>query len=87
MTNKIIDLAKSRKPVRVKFKAPMPYRDDQIAVGYLDVVTGDCVFFHENGKFWGYKKYNPTKEVPNLLAEVAASLKWASKNASPGSEL
>ena len=43
----------------------------------MNVITGECMFFHENGNYWSYKKYN--------IEET--SLKWASQNSSPGSEL
>jgi len=70
----------------VKFKTKMPYYDSEIATGHMNVITGECVFFHEDGKYWTYKKYT-MEDTTQLLADVASSLKWASKNSSPGSEL
>lgn len=64
----------------------MPYFDSQTAIGHMDIITGDCVFYHKNGKFWTYKKY-PKREIPNLLMDVQSSLKWASDSSSPKSEL
>jgi len=57
-----------------------------MAVGHLNLLTGECAFFHENGKYWTYKKY-PSSEIPDLLADLHSSLKWASQNSSPMSEL
>lgn len=64
----------------VKFKTKMPYYNSEIATDHMNVITGECVFFHENGKYQTYKKYTMEKTL-------APSLKWASKNPSPGSEL
>jgi len=70
----------------VKFKSKMPYYDSEIAIGHMNVLTSECMFFHQNGKYWSYKKYK-IEEIPSLIADVSSSLKWASKNSSPGSEL
>jgi hypothetical protein len=85
-SNKIVDISTSRKPGMVKFKTKMPYYDSEIATGHMNLITGECVFFHENGKYWTYKKYT-MEQTLELLADVSPSLKWASKNPSPGSEL
>jgi len=85
-SNKIVDLATSKKVGMVKFKTKMPYFDSEMAVGHLNLLTGECAFFHENGKYWTYKKY-PSSEIPDLLADLHSSLKWASQNSSPMSEL
>ena len=47
----------------------MPYYDTEIAVGHMNILTGDCVFYHENGKYWTYKKY-PPEDIPGLIADV-----------------
>lgn len=86
LSDKIVDLATSKKVGMVKFKIRMPYFDSEMAVGHMNLVTGECVFFHENGKYWTYKKYL-SSEIPALLADVHSSLKWPSKNPSPRSEL
>lgn len=85
-SNKIVDITTSRKPGMVKFKTKMPYYDSEIATGHMNLITGECGFFHENGKYWTYKKYS-VEDTLVLLADVSPSLKWASKNPSPGSEL
>lgn len=88
LSDKIVDVttAKSTKIGRVKFKKKMPYFDSEIAIGHMDIITGDCFFYHENGKFWTYKKYS-NREIPDLLMDVRSSLKWASDSSSPKSEL
>ena len=50
----------------VKFKMKMPYYDSEIAIGNMNVLTGECMFFHENGNYWGYKKYN-MEETTRLI--------------------
>jgi len=76
MTNKIIDLATSTKPNRVKIELPtMPYDDREKAIGYMDTKTGDCAFFHEDGKYWTYKKYEKD-EISSTLAK-SDSIKYA----------
>ena len=79
LSDKILDVttAKSRKIGRVKFETKMPYYDSEIAIGHMDIITGDCFYYHKNGKFWTYKKYSK-KEIPDLLTDVQSSLKWAS---------
>ena len=56
LRNKIINLATSTKSGMVKIELPMPYYDTELAVGHLDMTTGDCAFFHQDGKYWSYKK-------------------------------
>ena len=85
LRDKIIDLAISRKPGMAKFEAPMPYSQSEQAVGYLDMTTEDCVFFHKDGRYWSYKKYTPEK-ITTLIAK-ADSFKLASKNQGPRPEL
>lgn len=85
-SNKIVDITTSRKPGMIKFKTKMPYYDLEIATGHMNLITGECVFFHENGKYWTYKKYT-REETLELVADAHPSLKWSSKNLSPGSEL
>ena len=68
----------------IKFKTKMPYYDTETAIGHMNILTGDCVFFHENGKYWTYTKYKKEDILP-LIAEVQPSLKLASKG--PKSEL
>ena len=48
----IIGLATSRKPGMVKFEIPMFYFPSQNTIAYLDKITGECVYFHENGSLW-----------------------------------
>jgi hypothetical protein len=50
----------------------------------MNVTTGECAFYHENGKYWTYKKYT-MEQTLDLRADVSSSLKWASKNLNPGS--
>lgn len=69
--NKIVNLATSTEPSMVKIEVPMPYYETKKAIGYLDMVSGDCVFFHENGKYWGYKIYN-SDELQILLPECTS---------------
>ena len=78
--DKIIDLATSTKPgmIKIELPIPMPYYDTEQAVGHLDMTTGDCVFFHQNGKYWSYKKYTP-EEVKNVLPKCD-SVKVAREN-------
>lgn len=64
MRDKIIDLATSTKPGMIK---PMPYYDTEQAVGYLDMIPGDCFFFHKNGKYWSYKKYTRVERINLIL--------------------
>ena len=45
MRNKIINLATSTNSGMVKIELPMPYFDTELAVGYLNMITGDCFFF------------------------------------------
>jgi len=88
LSDKIVDIttAKSTKIGRVKFEKKMPYFDSEIAIAHMDIITGDCFFYHKNGKFWTYKKY-PRSEIPNLLMDLHSSLKWASDSSSPKFEL
>ena len=85
LRDKIINIARSTKPGMIKIELPMPYYDTEKAVGHLDMTTGDCVFFHQNGKYWDYKKYTPD-EVKNLLTKCD-SVKIAKKNQEPSPEL
>jgi hypothetical protein len=50
---------KSTEPGMARFIAPPPYYDTEQAIQYLNEITGDCYYFHLNGKFWGYIKYEP----------------------------
>jgi hypothetical protein len=72
-SNKIVDLTTSREIGMVKFKMKMSYYDSEIAIGYINIYTGECFFSHKNGKYWGYKKYN-MKETTRMLADVFSSL-------------
>ena len=69
----------------IKIELPMPYFDTELAVGHLNMITGDCFFFHKNGKYWGYKKYTQD-EVRNLLPKCN-SVKIAKINQDPRPEL
>jgi hypothetical protein len=71
----------------VKIEIPMPYFDTQLAIGHMNLTTGECVFFHKNGNYWTYKKYK-RKEVLQLIRQSGPiSLKLASQNSGPKSEL
>ena len=84
---KIIGLATSRKPGMVKFEIPMPYFDTQSAIGHMNIVTGECAFFHQDGKYWTYKKYE-REEVLKLIGQSGSiPFKLASPDSSPKSEL
>jgi len=77
MTDLIIDLATSTKPNRVKMELPrMPYYKREAAIGYMDIETGECVFFHKNGDYWSYTKYDKKDDIVSLLAE-SDSVKYA----------
>ena len=52
----------------VKIELPMPYYDTEQAVGHLDMTTGDCVFFHQNGKM--RKKYSSIKYFLRVLMDT-----------------
>lgn len=56
-SNKIVDFTTSRKIRMVKFKTKMPYYNLEIATGHMNVITGECAYYHENRKYWTYKKY------------------------------
>ena len=45
-SNKIVDLTTSKQPGMVKFKTKMPYYDSEIATGHMNLITGDCAFYH-----------------------------------------
>jgi hypothetical protein len=76
MRAKLLDLTTSRKPSRVKIELPMPFYDAERAVGYMDLKTGDCAFYHEdNGKYWTYVKYD-SDQVKSILKQ-SDSIKYA----------
>ena len=85
MRNKIINLATSTNSGMVKIELPMPYYDTEQAVAHMDMNTGDCVFFHQDGKYWDYKKYT-LEEVTDVLP-TCDSVKVAKKNQEPRPEL
>jgi hypothetical protein len=39
------------------------------------MTTGDCVFFHKNGKYWSYVKYD-SDQVKSILKQ-SDSIKYA----------
>jgi len=86
LIDKILYLGTSTKPGMGKFEIPMPYYDSEMAIGYLDVTTVDCAFFHKDVKYWSYKKYR-RRDILKLIADAQPSFKWASNNSSPRSEL
>ena len=48
---------------------PMPFFETQSALGYLDTVTGSCIFFHaDSGKIWSVTRYG-SREVLDLLLD------------------
>ena len=49
-----------------KIELPMPHYDTEQAVGHMDMITGDCAFFHKKGKYWSYAKYSKD-EVLDIL--------------------
>lgn len=69
----------------VKIELPMPYYDTELAVGHLDMTTGDCAFFHQDGKYWSYKKY--TRDEVKKLLPKCNSVKIAKRNQEPRPEL
>ena len=69
----------------IKIELPMPSYDTEQAVGHLDLTTGDCVFFHQNGKFWVYKKYTE-RQRKNVILNCD-SVKVARENPEPRPEL
>lgn len=68
VANKFTDLTTSTSDDMVQFTLPMPYYDTQKAICYMNRKTGETVMYHENGRFWGYKRYPPKK-----LAEAKRS--------------
>ena len=85
MRDKLIDLTTSRKNGRVKLQLDFPFDDREKATAYLDVNTGDCAFYHqEGGKYWTYVKYNDD-EVLSLIGNCD-SAKYA-KPSNSNSEL
>ena len=75
LRNKIVDFTTSTGPGKAKLKMKMPYYYPELATAHLDIYTGECFFFHENGKYWGYKKYEP-KELIELMADAQSTMKW-----------
>lgn len=77
--DKIQNVTTSTDKKMAKIKMAMPYFDSQKTIGYLDTEKGDCFFFHENGEFWSYKKYE-TDELPMLISDAIADnrITWAS---------
>ena len=85
MRDKLIDLTTSKKDGRVKLQLDMPFYDTEKATAYMDINTGDCAFYHEDGgKYWSYVKYDKN-EVLNILAN-SDSVKYA-KPSNSNSEL
>ena len=37
---------------------PMPYFPSQNTIAYLDRITGECLYFHENGNLWSADHYS-----------------------------
>ena len=76
MREKIVSLTTSKNNNMIKYEAVHPYYDVEVAVTYLDVTTGEAVFYHKkNGKFWSYKKYSEN-EVLEIIAENQSTIKW-----------
>lgn len=44
-----MDLTTSIEVEMVKFKIEMPYYDSEIAIEHMNIRTGECMFFHQNG--------------------------------------
>ena len=85
MRDKLIDLTTSRKDGRVKLQLDMPFYDTEKATAYMDINTGDCPFYHEDGgKYLSYVKYDKNG-VLNILAN-SDSVKYA-KPSNSNSEL
>ena len=36
---------------------PMPYFPSQNTLAYLDKITSECIYFHENGSLWSANRY------------------------------
>ena len=53
----ILELTTSVNPKLITRKFPMPSYNSQDALGYIDLETNACLFFHaDNGKLWSAKK-------------------------------
>ena len=37
---------------------PMPFYKNQNTIAYLDKITGECIYFHENGDLWSANRYS-----------------------------
>ena len=85
MRDKLIDLTTSRKDGRVKLQLDMPFYDTEKATAYMDINTGDCPFYHEDGgKYLSNVKYNKNGDL-NIL-DNSDSVKYA-KPSNSNSEL
>jgi hypothetical protein len=64
---KVFELTTEYNPERyVTLEMPMPSYPSQNTFAYIDISTGECVFFHKNGKLWSAKRYDE-KGVDKLL--------------------
>jgi len=63
----IFELTTISDPNYVTLKMPMPYAP-QNTIAYLDIGTGACVYFHEDGKLWSANHY---RDVSKLLNDPA----------------
>lgn len=68
-----------------KFEAPCPYRSDQKARMYLNILTGECFYTHAEGKtdvmgkFWGFKQLTPA-EIREYRREAIEAGTWRTPN-------
>ena len=75
MRDKLVGLATEPKKGKVKFGGDMPFYDTQKSIGYMDMETGDCGFYHDGGvdgsDFWTYVKYDSEAAL-----EILANADW-----------
>lgn len=70
---KVFELTTISDPNRfITLKMPMPYFPSQNTIAYLDRITGECVYFHENGNLWSADRYsslriNQLLNNPNVI--------------------
>lgn len=56
---KVFELTTMSDPTRyITLKMPMPYFPSQNTLAYLDKITGECIYFHENGSLWSADRYS-----------------------------
>lgn len=74
-TDKIIDLAISREPAMAKMEVLMPYYQRQTPTVHLNLVRGECPFFHLEVKYWTLGIFNsPGFKSEFLFQDISLSL-------------